>query len=74
MADIRDFSTYKGKKDDDNPSEIKQALVAFLENAADLMEFKAEQAKLKKNYFDHLVKSGFTETQALDIVKSDPHM
>jgi len=57
----------KGKKKTD----IQEALATINENLAELLELDIIKSELKKNYYDHLIKQGFTEQQALEIVKVD---
>jgi len=57
----------KGKKKTD----IQEALAQILENIEEIMELDIIKSKIRRNYYDHLIKQGFTEEQALEIVKSD---
>lgn len=63
------LTSIEGKRE--SRSELKQALDQLLSNFKEYKEFYEVRAELKKNYYDHLVKQGFTKEQALDIVKSD---
>ena len=56
----------KGKK-----SEMRDALKMILENMDELLELDEVKSKIRKNYYDHLIKQGFSEQQALEIVKVD---
>ena len=54
----------------DNTSDFKKGLEAMRENLQLMVEAQASQALLLKARFDALVKVGFSEEQAMDIVKA----
>lgn len=62
-----DFETVKGKKAN-NP--LEEALVQLRDNLHTQLEMYEVIAKCRKKYFDDLIKEGFTEQQAMEIVKT----
>ena len=48
----------------------KAALEEIKRNLPIIMESLEIQAKVKKGYYDYLIKEGFTEQQALEIAKA----
>ena len=52
-------------------SEIQEALATIIENMDELMELDKVKSKIRKNYYNHLIKQGFSEQQALEIIKVD---
>lgn len=61
-----DLKVFKGNKVE-NP--LRNALNDMIANSETQLEMYGYIAKFRKEYFDSLVKEGFTEVQALEIVK-----
>lgn len=72
MADVRKFNAVPGGKQEQ--SEMATAVKQLSNDLAEMLEYQAIRSKIKRQYCDHLVLEGFTEKEALDIVKSDATM
>jgi hypothetical protein len=53
-------------------NEIEKAVQEVSENFDAIIGSLKYQAEIKKAYYDELIISGFTEVQALEIVKAQP--
>ncbi|MGC4375743.1 hypothetical protein WD019_02210 [Fictibacillus sp. Mic-4] len=71
MSKITDFKTVKGGKNDEIANPAAEALNGVLSNLSVLIQYQHARAEIKRNYYEHLIKHGFSENEALEIVKSD---
>lgn len=54
------------------PTEMKEAIADLWAMLPAQLEYVMIQSKMRKKKYDSLLKEGFTEQQALEIVKSTP--
>lgn len=68
MAKTVDLKTYKGGREGNALLDGLNNLKANMEHQMELYELIA---KCRKKYFDELVKEGFSEAQALEIITAE---
>lgn len=66
MSKKVDFGVIKGSKSD---KPLAEELERYRENLSFQFEMYELIARSRKKYFDELVESGFTEVQAMEIIK-----
>jgi len=59
-----------GTQPSPTPAELKEALADMLAKLPAQLEYVMIQSKIRKKKYDSLVEVGFSEQQALEIVKS----
>lgn len=63
------LTSIEGKRQEQ--SELRKAVNHIVEGFKEYQDYYEVRSKLKKHYYNHLIKEGFSKEQALEIVKSD---
>ncbi len=71
MTNIRNFSSVNGGKKEDKKTEMKEQLQMMLGMMPEVIKYHEVRAEIKRQHYNHLIKEGFTESQAIDLVKGD---
>lgn len=62
---------FEGGKKSTGKNELAESNKMMRENLPEFLEYLQIRAELKRNYYEHLIKQGFTKKEALELVAKD---